>query len=113
MLRLKKVEGLKKKAFTVNKENIKQKIAMQVTFILEKKLPKQIFYQNLFIFLATYASNLNPFWDRNVHPYVFTLKGRNMKEATGMQMTFMLEIKTQKYNFSKFSAILQPLMCTL
>ena len=40
MLRLKKVEGLKKKTFTVNKENIKQKIAMQVTFILEKKLPK-------------------------------------------------------------------------
>ena len=40
MLRLKKAEGLKKKAFTVNRENIKQKIAIQVTFILEKKLPK-------------------------------------------------------------------------
>ena len=104
-----------KKAFTVNRENIKQTIAVQVTFILKKKLSNYIFYQNLAIFSATYVSNLNPCYDGNVHPYATTqklkkkgsaLKGRNIKEATGIQVTFMLEIEIQKYIFSKFSALL-------
>ena len=36
-------EELKKKAFTVNSQNIKQPIVIQVTFILEVKLQKYIF----------------------------------------------------------------------
>ena len=35
-----------------------------------------------------------------------------MKEAIGIQVTFMLEIKIQKYIFSKFWALFQRLMST-
>ena len=37
---------------------------------------------------------------------VFTLKGKNMEETIGIQVTFMLEIKIQIYIFSKFWALL-------
>ena len=51
---------LKKKEFTLNSWNMKQATGIQGTFILEIKLQQYIFYENLTIFSATYASILNP-----------------------------------------------------
>ena len=51
---------LMKKVFTANSHNKNQKIGIQVTFILEIKLQKYIFYQNPTIFLTTYSPILNP-----------------------------------------------------
>ena len=46
---------MKKKAFAVNSQNTKQGIGIQLTFILEIKLQKYIFYQNITIFLVADA----------------------------------------------------------
>ena len=43
----------------------------------------------------------------------FTLKDKSMKEAIGIQVTFMLEIKVQKYIFNKIWPFFQPLLCFL
>ena len=51
---------LKKKELTLNSWNMKQATGIQGTFILEIKLQQYIFYENLTIFSATYASILNP-----------------------------------------------------
>ena len=62
----------------MKKENIKHEktreyktsIGIQVTIILENKLQKEIFYQNMTIFLPTDASILDPCLDRNVHTHI-------------------------------------------
>ena len=48
-----------KKVFTANSHNKNKKIGIQVTFILEIKLEKYIFYQSPTIFSTTYSSILN------------------------------------------------------
>ena len=50
---------LKKKAFTINSQNLKQAIGIQVTFILETKL-KKIFLAKYNHFLAADVSYLSP-----------------------------------------------------
>ena len=50
---------MKKKELTVNRENIKQAVAIQVTFILENKLQKEKFYQNMTNSSSTDAYILN------------------------------------------------------
>ena len=54
------IKQLKKKAFTINSQNIDQEIDIQVTFILQIKLQKYIFYQSTTILLANYASISKP-----------------------------------------------------
>ena len=49
----------RKKAFTKNGQNKIQKIGVQVTFILEIKLEKYIFYEDASIFSGALASILN------------------------------------------------------
>ena len=50
---------MKKKEFTANRQNIKQANVIQVTLILENKLQKQIFYQNMTISWPTDMYILN------------------------------------------------------
>ena len=45
-------EKLKKKAFIAKYENIKQPIDIQLTFMLESKIEKYVFQQNMTILLA-------------------------------------------------------------
>ena len=61
----------------MKKENIKHEktqecktsIGIQVTIILENKLQKEIFYQNMTIVSPTDAYILDPCLDRNVHTH--------------------------------------------
>ena len=75
-----------------------------MTLILEIKLQKYIFLQNMIIFLAALRSFLNPYEDGNVHTYAttkelkqnaFTVKIHNIKEAINMQVTLISENKSQ------------------
>ena len=47
-----------KKVFTINTQIINPKIGVQVTFILEIKLQKYIYYQNATNFLGSYVAIL-------------------------------------------------------
>ena len=57
-----------------------------------------------------YASIFNPYKDENVHSYAttkelkkkaFTINSQNLKQAIGIQVTFILETKLKKIFFSK------------
>ena len=100
----------KKKACATNKQNKTQGIGIQVTFILEIKLHKYLFNQNITISSASEASILNWCQDGYVNKYATTnelkikelkVSSWNIKPAIGIQDTFILEINLQKYIFSK------------
>ena len=63
---------MKKKAFIVKCQNIKQPIGIQLTFMLEIKIEKYIFRQNMTMFLVADMSFLNQCYDVNVHTYATT-----------------------------------------
>ena len=75
-----------------------------MTLILEIKLQKYIFLQNMITFLAALRSFLKPYEDGSVHTYAttkelkqktFTVKIHNIKEAINMQVTLISENKSQ------------------
>ena len=60
------------------------------------------------IFIATNLVFLNPCYDGNLYTFAttkelkkkaFALNIQNVKQVIGIQVTFMLEIKSQKYTF--------------
>ena len=91
---------LKTKEFMRNSQNINQENDIQMTVMLEIKLQKFILCQNVTISLAAIVPILNPCQDWNVHTYdttkkleekTFTLKMRNIKRGTDMQVTLNSE----------------------
>ena len=67
------------------------------------------------IFIATNVSFLNPYWDGNMRRYgtvwelkneTFKVNSQNIKEAIGIQVTFMFEIKHKKCIFWLIRAML-------
>ena len=81
-----------------------------MTFSLEIKLQKYIFFQNMTIFLTANVPFLNPCYDRNVHTYAMTkelkkkafkAKRENIKQTSGIQVTLILKVKLQNTFFSK------------
>ena len=86
----------------------KKAIGIQVTFISQKKLQKQHFLAKNTVFLATYASILNPCYDQNVPTYTTTKKLKNIpfkiisqtiKQKFGIQLIFISEIKPRLNRF--------------
>ena len=86
---------------------MKEAIGIQITLDLEFKLQKIHLQQNITIFSATHSCILNRFQDGNVdtHPMTselekneFMVYGHNIKQVYDIQVTFILEIKLQKYN---------------
>ena len=63
---------LKTKELTINGQDINQIIGIQLTIMLEIKLQKYVFYQNMTSFLAAVVSFLNPCEDGNVQTYATT-----------------------------------------
>ena len=81
---------------------------IQVTFSFEIKLQKYIFFAKYDHFSTASVPFSNPCYDRNVHTYAmtkearrkaFNAKGENIKQTSAIQVTFILEIKLQKYIF--------------
>lgn len=68
---------MKKKAFAVKSQNIKQKIRMQLIFIMETKLQKKYFLEKYEHFSASRASILNPCLDDGVHIFSKTQEKKN------------------------------------
>ena len=63
------LQKMKKKAFAVKSQHIKQTIRMQLIFIMETKVPKKYFLEKYEHFSASRASILNPCSDDSVHIY--------------------------------------------
>ena len=87
---------------------MKQRIGIQVTFILEIKLQKYIFfYQNTSIFFLTMRlfepllgwHSASVYHDLRTKKKEFTLKSDNLEGTIDIQVTFSLEIKLEKYIF--------------
>ena len=95
-----------KKAFTVNRGNIKQTVAIHVTFILEKYLQKYIFYQNRIIFLCVQFEPLLG-WEyaTSCHDLRTQKEGiyakRQKYERSNSHTIWKLESKVQKYIFQR------------
>ena len=89
---------LEKNVFTINSQNINQEICIQVTFSLEIKLQKYIFFAKYDHFLTANVPFSNHYYDRNVHMYAmtkevrrhaFNAKGENIKQTSAIQVTFI------------------------
>ena len=65
---------LKKQRICSKQRECETKIAVLVTFILEKKVLQQIFYQNLAIFSVNYMFNLNSCQDEKFESVCHDLK---------------------------------------
>ena len=85
---------MKKKRLPVNSQNIKQEIDIQVTFIFENKALKVHFLANYEDFCAANVSFLKPCQDG-----IYTMISQNIYQEIGIQVTFILEIKLEKYIF--------------
>ena len=73
---------------------------------LGNEASKVYFFAKYDHFLTVNVPFLNPCYDRNVHAYAmtkevrkkaFNAKGENKKQTSAIQVTFILEIKLQKY----------------
>ena len=93
---------LKKKACITKCENIKKPIDIQLTFMLESKIEKYSFQQNMTMSLAANVPFLNEYYYVNVLTYAaiqelesksFTVNSQNIKEVTGTQVTFISKRK--------------------
>ena len=100
-------KGLKKKAFIVKCENIKQPVRIQLTFF-GNQASKVHFSVKCDHLRVGNANFLNHCQDGKVHTYAMTkelkkraliVKSKNIKKLTGIQSTFMLDSKTEKYDF--------------
>ena len=102
-------EELTKRAFTVNNQNIKQATGIQVTFILGNKLQKEHYFSNIWRFfqrltrpfstLVKMGMWIRMTWPKSCKRRQFTTISQNKNQKTGIQVTFILEIKLQKYIF--------------
>ena len=101
---------LKKKPFRIHSQIIKKTIGVQVTFISEVRLQKE----NFLAICDSFFRDLRIHFESQLgweYAYVYqelkkkALKAKqktkkNIKKINGLQVTFILEIKLQKYNFS-------------
>ena len=116
---------MKKKAFMINIENIKQAIVIQVIFILEINLEKEHFFSKIWLFFCDSIFNFES-WLGRESSYVchylrneekaFTINSQNKNQANGVQIDLHLvnsalkvHVLSKYDNFSvTFASILSP-----
>ena len=106
---------VKCKAFKSNKENIKQSNGMELTFILEIKLPKEHCFAMFLWFNTLGECIFKPSKDGKKNTYatsyelkskIFTLNNKNTKQIS-IELTFTLETRIQNQPFSQKIPIFQ------
>ena len=106
-----------KKEFTINSNNIKEGIGIQVTFLLEIKLQKEHSKVWQFIQLLTCLFSTLFRMRMWIHmprlkkkKKVCTINSYNKNQEIGTQVTIILEIKHQMYIFIKKCPFFKPYM---